>query len=65
LLDAGVRFANIVLAVLVRIKVDLAGSSEADGDSGDEEGIAELHGEEYFGTCLWLFFVLLLLDAGC
>jgi hypothetical protein len=52
LLDARVRFANVVLAVLVRIKVDLAGSSEADGDSGDEEGVAEMHGEEYSGTFL-------------
>ena len=59
------RFANVVLAVFVRIKVNLAGGSEADGDSGGEEGVAEMHGEECFGSYLSLLFVLLLLDADC
>jgi len=65
LVDARVRFANVVLAVLVRVKVDLAGSSKADGDGGAEEDVGKMHGEECFGGCLSLLFVLLLLDADC
>jgi hypothetical protein len=58
LLDARVRFANVVLAVLVRIKVNLAGSSEADGDSGDEEGVAECRVLSATGRTFILHFEL-------
>lgn len=60
-------FANVVLAVVVRIKVNLAGSSEAGVDDSDEEDV-EVHGDERFGSYLSLLFVLLLLlllDADC
>jgi hypothetical protein len=62
-----VSFANVVLAVCVRIEVDLAGSSEADGGSGDEDDVAEIHSEECFGSCLSLLFVVVVCVAviGC
>lgn len=38
-------FADVVLAVGVRVEVNLAGSCETDSSRGDDEEIAELHDE--------------------
>jgi hypothetical protein len=36
-------FADVVLAISVRVEVDLASSRKTDSSRGDEEEIAELH----------------------